>query len=214
MHLGHPAEHLLGHPAVVGVALRRRPQLTQVIDLAEVGPEVPPNMEGQGDEVLGQGGTCVLLEPVVHVRGRLDGADETRLHPQVSQTGGRVVAERRAQQLAFLGEHAVAVEVSVGGEIGDDLELVLGVLQGPGDALAAVGPVGEQRVEHRGGIARLLLKRLVRIRKQRRRDDLSLGVPVVVDEHDAGLNTTPTLPGEGGGCVPCHTLTNKFHALG
>jgi len=107
MHLGHPAEHLLGHPAVIGVALRRRPQLTQVIDLAEVGPEVPTNMEGQGDEVLGQGGTCISLEPVVHVRGRLDGVFKLENGEKVSSTivEGRLLASTPLlEQAVVLGD--------------------------------------------------------------------------------------------------------------
>src|SRR5229473_36773 len=63
VHFGDPTEHLLGHPSVVGMALRSRPQLTEVIHLAEVGPEVPPDAERERDDVLGQGRAGVAFEP-------------------------------------------------------------------------------------------------------------------------------------------------------
>src|SRR5258708_22712329 len=61
--LGDPAEHFLGHPPVVGMALRSGPQLAEVIHLAEVGPEVPADAESERDDVLGQGRAGVALEP-------------------------------------------------------------------------------------------------------------------------------------------------------
>src|ERR1700694_5325795 len=65
VHLRHPAEHLLGDPAVVRVALRRGPELAQVVDLAEVGAEVPPDVERQRNNVLRQGRAQVALERLV-----------------------------------------------------------------------------------------------------------------------------------------------------
>src|ERR1700730_14997968 len=53
--LAHQTEHLLGDPAIVGVPLRSRPQLAQVIDLAKIHAEVPAHPVGDGDDVLCQG---------------------------------------------------------------------------------------------------------------------------------------------------------------
>ena len=52
MNLGDLPEHLLGDPAIVGVALGRRPQLAQVVDLAQVHPKIPAEPECQGHHVL------------------------------------------------------------------------------------------------------------------------------------------------------------------
>src|SRR5919204_1110823 len=65
MHLLHAPEHLLGDPAVVRVALRRRPQLAEVIDLAQRCPEVPAQAEGERHGVLGQLGAEAALEQPV-----------------------------------------------------------------------------------------------------------------------------------------------------
>src|SRR5579864_6710539 len=70
--LGHPPEHLLGDPAVVGMALRRGAQLAQVIDLAEVRPEIPPQAEGERHDVLGERRAELPLEQAVGRDRRLD----------------------------------------------------------------------------------------------------------------------------------------------
>ena len=88
---------------------------------------------------------------------RLDGRPEARFHAQVGHPRGHVVAQGRAEQLPLLSEHPVAVQIAVGGEVGHDLELVLGVLERPGDALAAVCPTLEHRLQHGVGIGVLVL---------------------------------------------------------
>ena len=46
MYITDQAEHLLGDPALVRMALRSRPELAQVVDLAQVDAEVPADAEG------------------------------------------------------------------------------------------------------------------------------------------------------------------------
>ena len=74
------------------------------------------------------------------------------------------------------------VQVAVGSEVRDDLERVGLVLERSRCALAAVGPVFEERLQHRGRIARLLLHREVRMRVERRCNHLPLRIPVELDQ--------------------------------
>ena len=61
--LADEAKHLLGDPAIVRVALGRRPQLAQVVDLAQVDSEVPADVEGERHDVLRQRRPGVALHP-------------------------------------------------------------------------------------------------------------------------------------------------------
>ncbi len=132
-----------------------------------------------------------------------------------SESGRNGITERRAQELAVLGEHAVAVQVAVGGEIRDDLEFVLRVLEGTRHALAAVRAVGEQSVEHRGGVPGLLFERAVGVGKQRGGDYLSFGGGVVLHEVDRWPDAPiPTLPRERGGSLLLDAVSDVFHSLG
>ena len=148
MDLADPAEHLLRDPAVVGVTLRGGPQLAQVVDLAQVGPEVPAHVEGQGHDVLGDGRSKIALEPGVRAGRSVDSAGEGVLHPELGKPWRKVVAERGTEELALLRQHAVAVEVAIGGEVGHDLELVLRVLEGAGCPLPSVGAVRKEAFEY------------------------------------------------------------------
>ena len=114
-------------------------------------------------------------------RGAVDRLDEALLHAELGQPRRDVKPERRAQQLAVLGEHAVAVQVTVGGEVGHDLERVLRVLQGAGRALPAVGAVREERLQHLSRIRVQVFQARIGMRKQRRGDDLPLGIRVVLE---------------------------------
>ena len=67
MDLADLPEHLLGDPPVVGMALRRGPQLAQVIDLSEVDPEVPAHAVSQRDHVLGERRTEIAFDTPVGV---------------------------------------------------------------------------------------------------------------------------------------------------
>src|SRR5712692_4873186 len=153
MDLADAPEHLLGDPPVVGVALRRGPQLAEVIDLAQVDAEVPPHAVGERDDVLRQRRSTVAL----HIRmgsGRaLHGSHESFLHAELRQPGRHIESKRRAEQLSVLGQHAVAVQVAVSGEVGDDLERVLRVLERPRRSLAAVGAIRQQGVQHLARVA-------------------------------------------------------------
>src|SRR3989441_11261625 len=64
--LGDAAEHLLGDPAVVRVALRGGPQLAQVVDLAQVGPDVPADAKRERNDVLGQRPAQVAFQSAVN----------------------------------------------------------------------------------------------------------------------------------------------------
>src|SRR5450759_4676364 len=162
------AEHLLRHQTVIGVALRGGPELAQVVDLAQVRPEVPADAEGERHDVLGQRRAGVALQPRMDASGRLQGAGKAVCHPEVGQAWRKVEAERRAQQLAVLREHAVAMQVSIRAEVGDDLECVLGVLERPRRALAAVGPIAQQGLEDLRRVTALLLEARVGVWEQRR----------------------------------------------
>src|SRR5205823_8001444 len=112
-----PTEHLLSNPPVVRVALRGRPELTQVVDLPEVGTEVPAHVEGQGHDVLGQRTPEVALELAVR-RGRgLDRPFEVARHAELGQAGRAVKAQRGAEELSVLGQHAMAMKVPIGREV-------------------------------------------------------------------------------------------------
>src|SRR6266851_7689563 len=150
--LGDPAEHLLRDPPVVGVALRRGPELTQVIDLAEVHPEVPADSKSERHYVLGQSRAGIALQPRVDSRRSFDSGGKTPAQAEVGNSWREVVAEARAQHLAILREHAVAVQVAVRAEVGDDLERVLGVLEGARHAVTAVGAIAQQSLEDPGVI--------------------------------------------------------------
>jgi len=147
VHLGDQTEHFLGDPAVVGMALRRSPELAEVVDLAQVDAEVPPQPVGQGHGVLRESGTQLLLEARVRGRGSIDRLDEALIHAELGQSGRDVKPEGRAEQLAILCEHAVAVQVAIGGEVGDDLEVVLRLLKGARGPLPAVDTVAQDRFE-------------------------------------------------------------------
>src|SRR5438445_747890 len=69
-----------------------------------------------------------------------------------STAPGHLEPKSDTEDLPVLGKHPVAVQVAVGGEVADDLEGVLGVLQGPRGSLAAVGPVAKQGFEHGLGV--------------------------------------------------------------
>src|SRR2546425_175024 len=86
--LGGAAEHLLGHPAVVRVALRGGPQLAQVVDLAQVDPEVPADVKRKRNDVLGEGPPEVPLQAAVSLGGSLDRPREVTGHVQLDKARG------------------------------------------------------------------------------------------------------------------------------
>lgn len=88
MDLGDPAEHLLRHPPVVGVSLRRRPELAKVIDLPQVRPKVPANAERERDYVLGQRQAGLPLQSRVNRRRSFDGRGELPVQAELTETGG------------------------------------------------------------------------------------------------------------------------------
>src|SRR5438105_13476367 len=86
--LGDAAKHLLGDPAVVGVALRGGPQLTQVVDLAQVDPEIPADVKRKRDDVLGEGPAEVPLQAAVSIGRSLDRPREVTGHVQLDKAAG------------------------------------------------------------------------------------------------------------------------------
>src|SRR5438067_11962986 len=100
VHLTHAPEHLLRNPAIVRVALRRGAELAEVVDLAQRGPEVPANAEGQWDRVLGQLRTDRAREERVRLLCPLERFFEGRGESERLQAGRHVEAERRPQKLA------------------------------------------------------------------------------------------------------------------
>jgi hypothetical protein len=90
----------------------------------------------------------------------------------------------------------VSVEVSVRGEVGDDLERVLGVLERPGRSLPAVGAVAEDGLEEDRRVTVELFPTGVRVREEGRRHHLALRVRIVLQEADA--RARPDLAG-----TPC-----------
>ncbi len=185
MDLADEAEHLLGDPPVIRVALGRRPELAQVVDLAKVEAEVPPDVEGEWHDVLCQARPGVALHPGVGRCRCLDRGSSPAVHPKLGQADWQVVAERSAEQLAVLSEHPMPVQVAVRGEVGDDLERVLGVLEGSRRALPAIATVAEHRFEEGGGIAFELLPACVRQREEGGGDHLALSVGIVLEQGDA-----------------------------
>src|SRR5712692_267248 len=210
VHLADPPEHLLGDPPVVGVALRRGPQLAEVIELAQVDAEEPPHAKRKRNDVLCEGGSEVALEARVGIGGPLDGRYESLLHPELRQPGRHVIPNAGAEQLSVLGEHAVAVQVAVGGEVGDDLERVLRVLERPRRSLAAVGAIRQYGVQHLARVALQILPALIRIRKQRRGDHLSFGIDVMLDEADR----RPRFPRPGSRRQPGRGLAHSHEPFG
>src|SRR6266704_3974049 len=97
-------------------------KLAQVVDLSDVGPEVPAHAEGERDHVLSECWTEVALDAPMGRGGSFDGRRETLLHAELSEPRRHIETERGAEQLAVRGEHAMAVQVPVRREVGDDVE--------------------------------------------------------------------------------------------
>src|SRR5260370_631651 len=182
MHLTDPFEHLLRHPAVVRVTLRRGPQLAEVIDLAQVRAEVPAHAEGERHDVLRQRWPEVGQHAIVRRGGAVDRRRAPAVHPQLGETLRQGISQGGSQVLPVLGDHAVAVEVAVGGEVGDDLECALSVLEGARGPLAAIRAIREQTLEHPARARVQVLPPGVGIGKQGRRHHLSLGVWIVFEQ--------------------------------
>src|SRR5665213_3240934 len=145
MDLADEAEHLLGDPPVVGVSLGRGPELAEVVNLPKVDAEVPADPKRQRHGVLREGRPDVALQSDVGGGGGLDRGSEAALHAELGQASRTVVAESGTEKLPVLGEHPVPVEVAVSGEVGDDLEGVLGMLERARRSLPAVGAAAEDR---------------------------------------------------------------------
>ena len=84
----------------------------------------------------------------------------------------------------------MTVQVSVGGEVGDDLKGVLGVLEGARRPLPAIGAVAEDGLEDRPGVAFQILPAGVGMREERGRDHLALSVRIVLQEADRRARTS------------------------
>ena len=160
-----------------------------MIDLSEVDPEVPAHAVSQRDHVLGERRTEIAFDtPVGRGRG-FDRVRKTAFHPELREPRWRIEAERGAEKLAVLGQHAMAVEIPICREVGDDLERILGVLQGSRRSLAPVGAIRKQSFEHRAGVCMQLLPPSIGVREKCRRDHLAFCLRVVFEQanHRRGL---------------------------
>ena len=141
-HLRDGAMHLLGHSSVGGVSLRPRAQLDEVHRFTRVELHDVADAVRQRDRVRGLLGE-VRQEGAVQVLRPSD-----RLVVALTETGigddpRHVVAERDAEPLPLDRQHSVTLQVAKRAVVGDELEAVVGPLEGAAGTVPSVAPVAD-----------------------------------------------------------------------
>jgi len=139
--------HRLGDGAVGRVALAAGAQLDQVHRLAGVQVEHVADAEGEAERVGRQLGEPGGGKPLVLGLRDLQRSFEFATYPGFADLLGDARAEVGAEPLPLDGQQAVALQVTEGAVVGDDLEAVAERLEATSRAVATVVPPADQRGE-------------------------------------------------------------------
>ena len=185
------AVHLLADPTVRGMTLGGGPQLEHVHRLSGV------HLDGEADAVreghrvrglVGELGRQRVVETGRDRHGLLVGLGQARLDDGL----GDVVAVGGRQRLPLDRQHPVPLEVPEGPVVAQDVEPVVGALEGPAGLVAPVRPLSDVRAQQRHPLVGReaphprpdLILGQVRVRIADGGEELLLALGIEVGEYD------------------------------